>query len=126
MCSRKNPNCSSVSCRCFGSPSPFASKVLTSDDDRCRGVLVTERVVVGDAGSTCGKADASGSLGVMGNELVPLDAFCSRKWIRDASAVSSRSSVCFSTDSSPGREMRALLMPLVMAPPVKECSSSGV
>ena len=67
-----------------------------------------------------------GSLGVMGNELVPLAARDSRIWIRAASAVNSCSSVFFSTVSAPGSEILELLMPLAMAEVGKEWSSSGV
>ena len=123
--SRRYPNCSSVSCRGCDSPSPLPPRiVLTHDTERCRGVLPTERGLLGV--SMCGNGEVRGSLGVMGNELVPLAALASSNCMREARAVNSRSSVCFSTVFSPGNDIRALLMPLVRAEVGNEWSSSGV
>ena len=63
---------------------------------------------------------------MIGNELVPLAALASRSWMREAKAVSSRSSVCFSTVFSPGSEIFELLMPLAMKDAGNEGSSCGV
>lgn len=129
ICSRKNANCSSVSCRVCASPSFLARRLLTQLAERCLGASLPApaTALFGVVGvSTDPNAEDSGSLGVMGSELVPLAALASRSCIRAAKLVSSRSRVRFSTVSSPGSDILESRTPLAMADVGKECSSTGV